>query len=180
MNFASICVWTELVTPDKYPNSVLVTEDETIFPLEFETTALFPSRFVVVIVLIAPDKHDFTKEVFAAFCELTPEQFIKIFSQTSSNKIKEIIVTCQEFEEDIDLSPIFKNLPKLTKFRADCHCSMDYLFGVQPVISCEKVAPSYPIIEQLITNYYIYLITIQHETQNAFKLLMSISRINLK
>ena len=30
---------------------------------------------------------------------------------------------------------------------------MDYLFGIQPVISCEKVAPSYPIIEQLITNY---------------------------
>ena len=93
------------------------------------------------------------KVSFAAFCELTPEQFIKIFSQTSSNKIKEIMVTCQEFEDDIDLSPIFKNLPKLTKFRADCHCSMDYLFGIQPVISCEKVAPSYPIIEQLITNY---------------------------
>ena len=90
---------------------------------------------------------------FASFCELTPEQFLKIFSQTTSKKIKEIITTCQEFEEGFDLSPIFKNLPKLSKFTADCHCSMDYLFGIRPVISCEKIAPSHPILEQLITNY---------------------------
>ena len=62
-------------------------------------------------------------------------------------------MTCQEFEEGVDFTPIFKNLPKLSQFTVDCHCSMDYLFGIRPVISCEKVAPSYPILEQLITNY---------------------------
>ena len=90
---------------------------------------------------------------FASFSELTQEQFFKIFSTTTSKKIREIIVTCQEFEEGVDFTPIFKNLPKLSQFTVDCHCSMDYLFGIRPVISCEKVAPSYPILEQLITNY---------------------------
>ena len=93
------------------------------------------------------------KVSFATFSELTQEQFLKIFSTTKSNKIKEICVTCQEFEEGIDFAPIFKNLPKLSKFRVDCHCSMDFLYALHPIISCEKVAPTYPILEQLINNY---------------------------
>ena len=90
---------------------------------------------------------------FATFGELTQEQFFKIFTTTTSKKIKEINVTCQEFEGNVDFTPIFKNLPMLTQFHVDCHCSMDFLFGLHPIISCEKVAPSYPILEQLITNY---------------------------
>ena len=93
------------------------------------------------------------KVSFATFGELTQEQFFKIFSTTTSNKITEIQVTCQEFEEGVDFTSIFKNLPKLSKFQVDCHCSMDFLFGLHPIISCEKFAPSYPILEQLITNY---------------------------
>lgn len=93
------------------------------------------------------------KVSFATFGELTQQQFIKIFSTTKSNKIREIQVTCQEFEDDIDFTPIFKNLPKLSKFRVDIHCSMDFLYAIHPIISCEKVALPYPLLEQLINNY---------------------------
>ena len=136
--------------PEPLPENFNYASVKNLETIALEDDSDEKTNFALELINKCPNVE---KVSFAAFCELTPEQFIKIFSQTSSNKIKEIMVTCQEFEDDIDLSPIFKNLPKLTKFRADCHCSMDYLFGIQPVISCEKVAPSYPIIEQLITNY---------------------------
>ena len=136
--------------PEPLPENFNYASVKNLETIALEDDSDEKTNFALELINKCPNVE---KVSFAAFCELSPEQFIKIFSQTSSNKIKEIAVTCQEFEDDVDLSPIFKNLPKLTKFRADCHCSMDYLFGIQPVISCEKVAPSYPIIEQLITNY---------------------------
>jgi hypothetical protein len=136
--------------PEPLPENFNYASVKNLETIALEDDSDEKTNFALELINKCPNVE---KVSFAAYCELTPEQFIKIFSQTTSNKIKEIMVTCQEFEDDIDLSPIFKNLPKLTKFRADCHCSMDYLFGIQPVISCEKVAPSYPIIEQLITNY---------------------------
>ena len=35
----------------------------------------------------------------------------------------------------------------------DCHCSMDFLFSLLPWISCERIAPSFPLNEQLLINY---------------------------
>ena len=90
---------------------------------------------------------------FSANFELTQEQLFAIFSKTTSKKIRVIEATCQEMENDVDFSPIFHNLPKLSKFNIDCHCSMEYIYGVLPCISCEKVAPAYPLIEQLLINY---------------------------
>ena len=120
---------------------------ETIF---IEDDSEEKTNFALELINKCPNVE---KVSFASFAELTQEQFFKIFSTTTSNKITEISAVCQEFEENVDFTPIFKNLPKLSKFRVDCHCSMDFLFGLHPIISCEKVAPSYPILEQLITNY---------------------------
>ena len=126
-------------------NYASVKNLETIFIEDEEKT-----NFAIDLINKCPNVEIVS---FATFCELSQEQFFNIFTKTTSKKIKEIIVTCQEFEENVDFTPIFKNLPNLTKFRVDCHCSMDFLFAVHPIISCEKVAPSYQIIEQLITNY---------------------------
>ena len=126
-------------------NYASVKNLETIFIEDEEKT-----NFAIELINKCPNVEIVS---FATFCELSQEQFFNIFTKTTSKKIKEIIVTCQEFEENVDFTPIFKNLPNLTKFRVDCHCSMDFLFGIHPIISCEKVAPSYQIIEQLITNY---------------------------
>ena len=90
---------------------------------------------------------------FSTFGELTQEQFFKIFSQTTSKKIREIRAVCQEFESDVDLSPIFTNLPKLSIFTVDCHCSMEFLYSLLPCISCERFSPSLPLLEQLLVNY---------------------------
>ena len=90
---------------------------------------------------------------FSSFGELTQEQFFNIFTKTTSKKIRQIQATCQEFDNDVDLTPIFQNLPKLSKFNIDCHCSMEFLFSLLPCISCERFAPSHPLLEQLLMNY---------------------------
>ena len=90
---------------------------------------------------------------FSSFGELTQQQLFHIFTKTTSKKISQIRAVCQELENDIDFTPIFKNLPKLSIFNIDCHCSMDFLFSLLPCISCERVAPSFPLIEQLLINY---------------------------
>ena len=126
-------------------NYASVKNLETIFIEDEDKT-----DFAIELINKCPNVE---KVSFATFGELNQEQFFKIFTTITSNKITEIAVTCQEFEEDVDFAPIFKNLPKLSKFRVDCHCSMDFLYGIHPIISCEKVAPSYPILEQLINNY---------------------------
>ena len=120
---------------------------ETIF---IEENTEEKTNFAIELINKCPNVE---KVSFATFGELTQEQFFRIFSTTTSNKIKEIVVTCQEFEGEVDFTPIFKNLPKLSNFTVDCHCSMDFLFALHPIISCEKFAPSYPLLEQLINNY---------------------------
>lgn len=90
---------------------------------------------------------------FSSFGELTQQQLFQIFTKTTSKKIRSIKAVCQELENDVDFTPIFNNLPKLSIFNIDCHCSMDFLFSLLPCISCERVAPSYPLIEQLLMNY---------------------------
>ena len=90
---------------------------------------------------------------FSSFGELTQEQFFKIFTKTTSKKIRQIVATCQGFDEDVDLTPIFQNLPKLSLFNIECHCSMEFLFNLLPCISCERFAPSHPLLEQLLNNY---------------------------
>ena len=132
--------------PDNF-NYDTVKNLETIF---VEDDSDEKTDFAIELMNKCPNLE---KVSFATFGELTQQQFLKIFSTTKSNKIKEIMVTCQEFEDEIDFTPIFKNLPKLSKFRVDCHCSMDFLYAIHPIISCEKVALPYPILEQLINNY---------------------------
>ena len=90
---------------------------------------------------------------FSTFGELTQEQFFNIFTKTTSKKIRQIQATCQDFDENVDLTPIFQNLPKLSKFNIDCHCSMEFKFSLLPCISCERFAPSHPLLEQLLNNY---------------------------
>ena len=90
---------------------------------------------------------------FSSFGELTQEQLFHIFTKTTSKKIRVIKAVGQELDNDVDFTPIFKNLPKLSIFNIDCHCSMDFLFSLLPCISCERVAPSYPLLEQLLLNY---------------------------
>jgi hypothetical protein len=90
---------------------------------------------------------------FSTFGELTQQQLFNIFTKTTSKKIKEIKAVGQDLENDVDFTPIFKNLPKLSVFMIDCHCSMDFLFSLLPCISCERIAPSYPLLEQLLINY---------------------------
>lgn len=90
---------------------------------------------------------------FSSFGELTQEQLFNIFTKTTSTKIRVIKAVGQELDNDVDFTPIFKNLPKLSIFMIDCHCSMDFLFSLLPCISCERIAPSFPLIEQLLINY---------------------------
>ena len=90
---------------------------------------------------------------FSTFGELTQEQFFNIFTKTTSKKIRQIQATCQDFDENVDLTPIFQNLPKLSLFNIDCHCSMEFKFSLLPCISCERFAPSHPLLEQLLNNY---------------------------
>ena len=90
---------------------------------------------------------------FSTFGELTQEQFFNIFTKTTSKKIRQIQATCTDFDENVDLTPIFQNLPKLSKFNIDCHCSMEFRFSLLPCISCERFAPSHPLLEQLLSNY---------------------------
>ena len=90
---------------------------------------------------------------FSSFGELTQEQLFHIFTKTTSKKIRVIKAVGQGLEMNVDFSPIFANLPKLSIFNIDCHCSMDFLFSLLPCISCELVAPSYPLLEQLLINY---------------------------
>ena len=52
--FASNCVWTEEVTPSKYPNSVSVTSLTAIFCDPLEITALFAVKDSVSIVVAEP------------------------------------------------------------------------------------------------------------------------------
>ena len=67
---------------------------------------------------------------FSTFGELTQEQFFNIFTKTTSKKIRQIQATCQDFDENVDLTPIFQNLPKLSLFNIDCHCSMEFKFSL--------------------------------------------------
>ena len=90
---------------------------------------------------------------FSTFGELTQEQFFNIFTKTTSKKIRQIQATCTDFDENVDLTPIFQNLPKLSLFNIDCHCSMEFKFSLLPCISCERFAPSHPLLEQLLNNY---------------------------
>lgn len=90
---------------------------------------------------------------FSTFGELTQEQLFNIFTKTTSKKIRTIVAVCQPLDNDVDFTPIFSNLPKLSQFTIECHCSMEFLFSLLPCISCERVAPSFPLIEQLIMNY---------------------------
>ena len=90
---------------------------------------------------------------FSTFEELTQEQFFNIFTKTTSKKIRQIQATCTDFDENVDLTPIFQNLPKLSLFNIDCHCSMEFKFSLLPCISCERFAPSHPLLEQLLNNY---------------------------
>lgn len=90
---------------------------------------------------------------FSTLGELTQEQFFNIFTKTTSKKIRKIEVTCQEFDDQPDFTPIFENLPKLAIMNIDCHCSMDFMFSLHPCISCEKFAPSNENLEKLLTNY---------------------------
>jgi hypothetical protein len=90
---------------------------------------------------------------FSTFGELTQEQFFNIFTKTTSKNIRQIQATCEGFENDVDLTPIFTNLPKLSRFNIDCHCSMEFLYSLLPCISCERFSPSLPLVEQLLNNY---------------------------
>jgi len=90
---------------------------------------------------------------FSNFGRLTQEQFFKIFTKTTSKKIRQIQATCEDFDENVDLTPIFQNLPKLSKFSIDCHCSMEFKFSLLPCISCERFTLSHPLLEQLLNNY---------------------------
>ena len=136
--------------PDPLPDNFNYSSVKNLETIFIEDDSEEKTNFAIELMNKCPNLE---KVSFATFSELTQEQFLKIFSTTKSKKIKEICVTCQEFEEGIDFAPIFKNLPKLSKFRVDCHCSMDFLYALHPIISCEKVAPTYPILEQLINNY---------------------------
>ena len=90
---------------------------------------------------------------FSGFGELTQKQLFDIFSKTTSKKIRQIRAVGQELENDVDFTPIFKNLPKLSIFNIDCHCSMEFIYSLLPCISCERITPAFPLIEQLLTNY---------------------------
>ena len=128
-------------------NYASVKNLETIF---IEDDSEEKTNFVIDLINRCTNVETVT---FASFAELSKDQFFNIFTKITSKKIKEIGVTCQGFEQDIDYTPIFKNLPKLLKFGVELHSSMDFLFALHPIVSCELVAPSYPCLEQLITNY---------------------------
>jgi hypothetical protein len=136
--------------PDPLPQNFNYSSVKNLETIFIEDDSEEKTNFAIDLINKCPNVENVS---FATFGELTQEQFFKIFSTTTSKKITEIHVTCQEFEEGVDFSPIFKNLPKLSQFHVDCHCSMEFLFGLHPIISCERVAPSYPILEQIITNY---------------------------
>lgn len=86
-------------------------------------------------------------------CDLTQEQFLHIFTKTTSKNIRQIHASCQEFEDDADLTPVFTNLPKLSVFDLEFHCSMDFAYSLLPCITCEKFALPFPLLEQLLNNY---------------------------
>ena len=132
--------------PDNF-NYLSVKELETIF---VEDDSIEKANIALELINKCPNLEIVS---FSTFGELTQEQLFHIFTKTTSKKIREIKAVCQGFENDVDFTPIFTNLPKLSKFNIDCHCSMDFLFSLLPCISCELVAPSYPILEQLLINY---------------------------
>lgn len=54
LDFPFNCVCIALVTPSKYPSSVLVTADDVTLPLLLDINALFASKLVLVIDAAPP------------------------------------------------------------------------------------------------------------------------------
>ena len=85
--------------------------------------------------------------------ELSKDEFFEIFTKTTSKKIREIWTEAYDMEEEVDFTPIFINLPKLSRFGLELHASMEFLYSLLPPISCERITLAFPLLEQLLRNY---------------------------
>ena len=90
---------------------------------------------------------------FSSFSELSKEDFFEILTKTTSKKIRAIEVEVNGIGPDEDFTPIFNNLPKLSRFGLELHATMNFLYSLLPPISCERVSLAYPLLEQLLRNY---------------------------
>ena len=90
---------------------------------------------------------------FSSFAELPKEAFFEILTTTTSKKIRVIEVGVSDIDVGEDFTPIFNNLPKLSKFKLELHASMEFLFNLLPCVSCERVSVPNPLLEQLLRNY---------------------------
>lgn len=151
----------------KLKNVEIITINSEPLPTPLPENFNYSSVKVLETIFVEDDSEEKTNEAlnlinkcpnlevvsFSTFGELTQEQFFNIFTKTTSKKIRRIQATCQDFDENVDLTPIFQNLPKLALFNIDCHCSMEFRFSLLPCISCERFAPSQPLLEQLLNNF---------------------------
>ena len=88
-----------------------------------------------------------------AFSEICSEHLFYILENINCPKIKIILGSCEDIDNNYDWSVIFDKMPLLEELSIEECQTMLYAYSIYPIFTAERKRLPFPLLEQLIRNY---------------------------